>query len=121
MAALPRCDFYLRMMRWPRALCKLSMCCKAAARLTRAREVSLNSCSRDGAIFIANFEPSRRMLELCCACRLIQISNRQMEWGRVLAAKAPEVLQVLALSSRKEGAGKTGCALHPRSRVQAAQ
>src|ERR1700730_7483170 len=31
---------------------------------------------------------------------------------------APEVLQIVPPSKRTEGAGKTGCALHPRSRVQ---
>jgi hypothetical protein len=31
---------------------------------------------------------------------------------------APEVCQSISLPSKKEGAGKAGCALHPRSRVQ---
>ena len=34
---------------------------------------------------------------------------------------APEVLHFVSLPRNREGAGKTGCALHPRSRVQSAQ
>jgi hypothetical protein len=38
-----------------------------------------------------------------------------------LAARHARALRNCCPSSRTEGAGKTGCALHPRSRVQSAQ
>src|SRR6266853_1904206 len=40
---------------------------------------------------------------------------------RVLAARCARVLRHCSPSSGTEGAGKAGCALHPRSRVQCAQ
>jgi hypothetical protein len=48
----------------------------------------------------------------------IQLSNSERICVRVLAAeKAPELCVTSALRKTK-GAGKAGCALHPRSRVQ---
>src|SRR6478735_9308614 len=41
--------------------------------------------------------------------------------GYVLAARCTRVLPVISVSLQTEGAGKTGCALHPRSRVQCAR
>src|SRR6266404_2696255 len=40
---------------------------------------------------------------------------------RVLAARCARVLRHCSPSSKTEGRGKAGCALHPRSRVQFAQ
>ena len=42
-------------------------------------------------------------------------------WFRILATHCARALPEISLPSNREGAGKTGCALHPRSRVRFAQ
>ena len=48
----------------------------------------------------------------------IQLSYSERMCVRVLAARCARGLRHLSPSWKVEGAGKTGCALHPRSRVQ---
>ena len=48
----------------------------------------------------------------------IQLSNSDRTCVRIVAARCARALRRWPPSERKEGAGKTGCALHPRSRVQ---
>jgi hypothetical protein len=49
---------------------------------------------------------------------LIQISNSERVHARTLAARCARALREISTPWKQEGAGKTGCALHPRSRVQ---
>jgi hypothetical protein len=48
----------------------------------------------------------------------IQLSNSERMWLRIPAARCARVLRQLPPSREQEGAGKAGCTLHPRSRVQ---
>jgi hypothetical protein len=48
----------------------------------------------------------------------IQLSNSERMCVHVLAARCARALRRLPPSEKQEGAGKAGCALHPRSRVQ---
>src|SRR5882757_10852840 len=52
---------------------------------------------------------------------LIQLSNNERMRVHILAAPIARGLLEALPSSREEGAGKTGCTPHPRSRVQFAQ
>src|SRR5258708_3448411 len=57
-----------------------------------------------------------------CAPALMGIASLHPSYNRrtfaISRRIAPEVLHLVCPSSRAEGAGKTGCTLHPRSRVQ---
>src|SRR5229473_2339237 len=46
------------------------------------------------------------------------MSNSERMCVRILAARCARALRRLPPSEKQEGAGKAGCALHPRSRVQ---
>jgi hypothetical protein len=67
--------------------------------------------------------PDRRSLALTCPGRRageffrIQISNSERIHVRIPAARCARAMRRFS-PSKEEGAGKTGCALHPRSRVQ---
>src|ERR1700681_391657 len=51
----------------------------------------------------------------------IQLSYSERMCVRILAARCARALLRFSPSEEQEGAGKTGCALPPRSRVQNAQ
>ncbi len=48
----------------------------------------------------------------------IQLSNSERICVRIVATRCARALRRLPPSEEQEGAGKAGCALHPRSRVQ---
>src|SRR5882672_8076872 len=51
----------------------------------------------------------------------IQLSNSERMCVRDLAVRCARALRRFSPSRKQEGAGKAGCALHPRSRVPFAQ
>jgi len=60
------------------------------------------------------------LAELRWTSRRLRVSQWRQTWSRILAARCVRAV-CDSCPQKSEGAEKTGCALHPRSRVQDAQ